>query len=192
VYMRQPPGFQDPYKPKEYICKLKKALYGLKQAPKAWHSRLTGKLMELGFRAFVADSSLFILKNREVTIYMLIYVDDIIIVSSTDQATERLIQKLKIDFVVKDLGDLEYFLGIEVNKARDGITLSQRRYALDLLKKANMEKCKPMSTPMGSAEKLFKEQGTLLSIEEQFKYKSTVGALQYLTMTRPDLAFAVN
>lgn len=192
VYMRQPPGFQDSAKPKNYICKLKKALYGLKQAPKAWHSRLTGKLIELGFKASVADSSLFILKNREITIYMLIYVDDIIIVSSSDQATERLIQKLKIDFAVKDLGDLEYFLGIEVKKTRDGIILSQRRYALDLLKRVNMEKCKPMSTPMGSAEKLFREQGIPLSAEEQFKYRSTVGALQYLTMTRPDLAFAVN
>ena len=192
VYMRQPLGFQDPYKPKEYICKLKKALCGLKLSPKAWHSRLTGKLMELGFSTFVADSSLFILKNRDVTIYMLIYVDDIIIVSSSDQATERLIQQLKINFAVKDLGDLEYFLGIEVKKASNGIILTQRRYALDLLKKANMENCKPMSTPMGSATKLFKEQGTLLSIEEQFNYRSTVGALQYLTMTRPDLAFAVN
>lgn len=192
VYMRQPPGFQDPDKPQNYICKLKKALYGLKQAPKAWHSRLTGKLMELGFKASVADSSLFILKNRDITIYMLIYVDDIIIVSSSDQATESLIQNLKTDFAVKDLGDLKYFLGIEVKKTRDGLILSQRRYALNLLKKANMEKCKPMSTPMSSAERLLREQGIPLSTDEQFKYRSTVGALQYLTMTRPDLAFAVN
>jgi histone deacetylase 1/2 len=192
VYMKQPPGYEDTSKPSHYICRLKKALYGLKQAPKAWHSRLTCKLQNLGFRGSVADASLFVFREGDITIYILIYVDDIIIVSSSDKATDKLIQNLNKDFAVKDLGPLEYFLGVEVKPHRDGILLSQRRYALDLLKKANMEKCKPISTPMSSSERLSRDHGTLLSGDEQFRYRSIVGGLQYLTLTRPDLSFAVN
>lgn len=123
---------------------------------------------------------------------MLIYVADIIIVSSCPSATEKLIKKLMNNFAVKDLGLLEYFLGIEVKHEKNGILLSQRRYALDLLKKANMEKCKAISTPMASNEKLLRDQGTALKETEHFQDRSVVGGLQYLTMTRPDLSFAVN
>jgi histone deacetylase 1/2 len=133
-----------------------------------------------------------VFREGDITIYILIYVDDIIIVSSSDKATDKLIQNLNKDFAVKDLGPLEYFLGVEVKPHRDGILLSQRRYALDLLKKANMEKCKPISTPMSSSERLSRDHGTLLSGDEQFRYRSIVGGLQYLTLTRPDLSFAVN
>jgi hypothetical protein len=124
VFMRQPPGYQDPKKPSNYICKLEKALYGLKQAPRAWHSRLTEKLQELGFRPSVADASLMIFKQGNTTTYMLIYVDDIIIVSSSSLATNNLIQELMKDFAVKDLGPLEFFLGIEVKQEKRGILLS--------------------------------------------------------------------
>jgi histone deacetylase 1/2 len=192
VYMKQPPGYEDPSKPSHYICHLKKALYGLKQAPKAWHSKLTSKLHHLGFKGSVADASLFVFREGGVIIYMLIYVDDIIIVSSSDKATDKLIQNMNEDFAVQDLGPLEYFLGIEVKPDSNGVLLSQKRYALDLLKKANMEKCKPISTPMSSSERLSKNHGILLSGEEQFRYRSVVGGLQYLTLTRPDLSFAVN
>lgn len=192
VYMQQPPGYVDPSKPPNYICRLKKALYGLKQAPRAWHSRLTSKLQDLGFSSSVADASLFVFRQGGIIVYMLIYVDDIIIVSSSSTAADKLIQKLKVDFAVKDLGPLEYFLGIEVKQEKNGILLSQKRYALDLLKKANMGKCKAISTPMTATEKLFRDQGKSLTGEDQFRYRSIVGGLQYLTMTRPDLAFAVN
>jgi hypothetical protein len=123
---------------------------------------------------------------------MLIYVDDIIIVGSSHQATDKPIQKLKDDFAVQYLGVLDYFLGIEVKTPRNGLLLSQKRYALDLLKKVNMEKCKSISTPMSATEKLFRNQGIPLMENEQFKYRSIVGGLQYLTMTRPDLSFTVN
>jgi hypothetical protein len=133
-----------------------------------------------------------VFKHADIIMYMLIYVDDIIIVSSLDSATEKLIQKLTNEFAVKDLGNLEYFLGIEVKNMKTGILLSQRRYALDLLKKAKMDNCKPISTPMSATEKLSKHQGTILNEEEQFRYRSVVGGLQYLTLTRPDLSFVVN
>ncbi|WVZ48888.1 hypothetical protein U9M48_000283 [Paspalum notatum var. saurae] len=192
VYMKQPPGYCDPNKPSNYICKLKKALYGLKQAPRAWHSRLTGKLQELGFKSSVADSSLLVFKQAGLTMYMLVYVDDVIIVSSSDLATEKLIQQLQLEFAVKDLGSLEYFLGIEVKTRKNGMLLSQKRYALDLIKKAGMERCNPISTPMTASEKLLKNQGAALNEKDKFKYWSIVGGLQYLTLTRPDLSFAVN
>lgn len=120
---------------------------------------------------------------------MLIYVDDIIIASSSTKATDNLISQLMQDFAGKDLGPLEYFLGIEVKKEGNGILLSQKGYALDILKRAKMDRCKPMSTPMSSNEKLYREKGILLNNNEQFQYRSIVGGLQYLTITRPDLSF---
>ncbi|WVZ55440.1 hypothetical protein U9M48_006100 [Paspalum notatum var. saurae] len=192
VFMRQPAGYIDKSQPPNYVCKLKKALYGLKQAPRAWHTRLTNKLQELGFKPSRADTSLFIFSHGGVTIYMLIYVDDIIIVNSTTSATHKLIEQLRTEFAVKDLGQLQYFLGVGVKSQRDGIVLSQKRYALDILRRANMEKCRPISTPMASTEKLARDQGQKLNDQEQFKYRSIVGGLQYLTITRPDLSFVVN
>jgi histone deacetylase 1/2 len=115
VYMRQPPGFEDSRYP-SFVCKLKKAIYGLKQAPRAWYSRLSSKLVSLGFVPSKSDTSLFIYRNKGVDIYMLIYVDDIIVTSSSQDAVKVLLKALKENFALKDLGDLHYFLGIEVEK----------------------------------------------------------------------------
>jgi hypothetical protein len=164
VYMRQPPGYESTVQP-NFVCRLKKALYGLKQAPRAWHSRLTNKLLELGFKASKADTSLYSFHHADVTVHMLIYVDDIIIVSSSSSATQKLIGQLDKIFAVKDLGPLHYFLGIEVRSQPGGIALSQQRYALDLLQRAKMSKCNPISTPLSSTEKLSRNQGELLSAD---------------------------
>ena len=191
VYMQQPPGFEDPNKPR-YVCKLDKALYGLKQAPRAWYSRLSEKLVQLGFKASKADTSLFYFSKGGITMFVLVYVDDIIVASSTPQATSALLGDLKEDFALKDLGDLHYFLGIEVNKVKDGILLTQDKYASDLLKRVRMADCKPVSTPLSTSEKLSLHEGTLLGENNTTKYRSIVGALQYLTLTRPDISFSVN
>jgi hypothetical protein len=113
VYMRQPPGFEDLSKP-YHVCKLDKALYGLKQAPRAWYARLSTKLIGLGFKASKSDTSLFIYSKNGVTIFMLIYVDDIIVTSSSSEAVIALLEDLRVEFALKDLGELSYFLGIEV------------------------------------------------------------------------------
>lgn len=118
VYMKQPPGYEDVHRPK-YICKLDKALYGLKQAPRAWYSRLSGRLQELGFLASKADTSLFFFNKGSVSIFILVYVDDIIVASSSLEATTALLKDLEKDFALKDLGDLHYFLGIEVKRSPD-------------------------------------------------------------------------
>jgi histone deacetylase 1/2 len=117
VFMRQPPGYESKTHP-HYICKLDKALYGLKQAPRAWYSRLSSKLQSLGFTPSKDDVSLFVYNKGGVTIFLLIYVDDIIVANSSDAATKALLKDLQADFALKDLGELHYFLGIEVNKVR--------------------------------------------------------------------------
>jgi hypothetical protein len=118
VYMKQPPDFENPHA-LHYICKLDKALYGLKQAPRAWYSRLNSKLSSLGFIPSKTDTSLFLYNRSCIIIYVLIYVDDIIVTSSSDLAITVLLRDLNENFAIKDLGDLHYFLGIEVKKVQN-------------------------------------------------------------------------
>ena len=191
VHMRQPPGFESAKQP-HMVCKLDKAINGLKQAPRAWYSKLSSKLIDLGFVASKSDTSLFIYQKAGVTIYMLIYVDDTIVTSSSSDDVTALLQDLKEDFALKDLGDLHYFLGIEVQRNREGLVLSQEKYALEILQRVNMINCKPAPTPLSVSEKLSRFEGDLINTEDSTRYRSIVGALQYLTLTRPNLAFAVN
>lgn len=162
----------------------------MKQAPRAWFARLSTKLYDLGFTSSKADSSLFILRTTSLTMFILVYVDDIIITASVPAAISNLLQQLQISFAVKDLGKLNYFLGVEVVPLKSGLLLSQRRYILDLLKRTNMLEAKPISSPMSSSSSLSAFDGD--SMDDPLLYRSTVGSLQYLSLTRPDLAFAVN
>ena len=109
VYMTQPPGYTSSSFP-NYVCKLDKSIYGLKQAPRAWYSRLSNKLHELGFHGSKADTSLFLFNQGGITIYFLVYVDDIIVVSSDAAVVDKLLDQLRCDFALKDLGSLHYFL----------------------------------------------------------------------------------
>jgi histone deacetylase 1/2 len=111
VYMRQPPGYEDRGK-LNYVCRLDKALYGLKQAPRAWYSRLSSQLIQYGFVASKSDTSLFIYHKSRVTIYMLIYVDDIIVASSSSAATDALLKALSGEFaLIKRSWKSSLFLG---------------------------------------------------------------------------------
>jgi hypothetical protein len=190
VYMRQPPGFESDSHP-GFVCKLDKAIYGLKQAPRAWYSRLSSKLVDLGFKASKSDMSLFIYSRGNIVIFMLIYVGDIIVTGNSMDAILALLRDLKQDFALKDLGDLHYFLGIEVRKDTKGVVLSQEKYALDVLSRVGMLNCKMTPTPLSATEKLSRFEGEPLNSEYCTWYRSIVGALQYLTLTRPDLAFSV-
>jgi histone deacetylase 1/2 len=128
-----------------------------------------------------------------IVMFLLVYVDDIIVASSSARATEALLNKdLQDDFALKDLGVLHYFWGIEVKKAHDGILLTQQKYTSDLLQRVGMKNCKPMNTPMSSTDKLSIHDGDPLGPKDTIEYRSIVGALQYLTLTRPDISFAVN
>jgi hypothetical protein len=135
--MKQPPGFFSSTQP-QYVCKLQKALYGLKQAPRAWHSKLSAKLCALRFRPYKTDTSLFIYRFANLIMYVLVYVDDLIIMSYSEAATTHLLHKLDHEFAIKDLGPLHYFLGIEVQSTTSRLILSQWKYIDDLLVKTNM------------------------------------------------------
>jgi histone deacetylase 1/2 len=191
VFMQEPPGYEDHTKP-GYVCKLDKALYGLKQAPRAWHARLSNKLTSLGFQVSKADTSLFFLNKENLTMFVLVYVDDIIVASSAERATNALLKDLQSEFALKDLGDLHYFLGIEVNKTQNGMVLTQDKYASDLLKRVGMFDCKPVAAPLNTSEKLSLYEGSPLGPKDATHYRSVVGALQYLTLTRPDISYSVN
>lgn len=115
----------------------------------------------------------------------MIHVDDIIVTSSSSNAGTALLKDLRSDFALNDLGDLHYFLGIEVKKVPDGILLNQAKYASDLLVKVNMENCKTAPTPLAISEKLMVHTGDPLGVEDSTRYRSIVGGLQYLTLTRP-------
>lgn len=155
-----------------------------------WFTKLQHTLLEKGFKASNSDPSLFILHQGEVQIFILVYVDDIIITGSDPLRIKNLIADLNNQFVLKDLGPLHFFLGIEVTREADSYHLSQSKYIRDLLQRAELENSKPMSTPMAPGHTLSLHDGVPLA--DPTPYRSLVGTLQYCTITRPDLSFAVN
>ncbi|KAM5572540.1 hypothetical protein ABKV19_012545 [Rosa sericea] len=189
VYMAQPQGFVDSMHP-DYVCLLRKSLNGLKQAPRAWNEKFTSFLPSLGFTFSHSDPSLFIRHTAGGMIALLLYVDDIVITGSDTAGIHEVISELSMVFDMKDLGALSYFLGLEVTKVQQGIFLSQTKYAKDLLAKTGMDAIKACSSPCLPHYQMTKDQGTPL--KDPTVYRSIVGALQYLTFTRPDMAYAVN
>jgi hypothetical protein len=189
VYMEQPKGFVDKKNPK-MVCKLEKAIYGLKQAPRAWFHRLSSYLLDIGFTASLVDTSLFIFIAGNFKVFMLVYVDDIIITGTHPQLITHMIQLLQKEFPVKDLGSLNFFLGIQVTRSSAGLHLCQSKYVNDLLNRTKMTEAKPAKSPCPSGSQLSKLDGD--SLLDPFEYRSVVGALQYCTLTRPDIAFSVN
>lgn len=162
VYMSQPPGFVDPDKP-DYVCRLRKAIYGLKQAPRAWYIELRNYLLSAGFVNSISDASLFILKKGKSMVYMLIYVDDILVTGNDDGLIQQTLHALAMRFSIKDPEDLHYFLGIEAKRTTSGLHLNQRKYIRDLLARTNMLSAKPVTTPMAASPKLSLHSGTRLS-----------------------------
>uniref|UniRef100_A0ACD5WYA4 Uncharacterized protein n=1 Tax=Avena sativa TaxID=4498 RepID=A0ACD5WYA4_AVESA len=124
--------------------------------------------------------------------FILIYVDDIIVTSSSDQAITALLHNLRLDFALKDLGDLHFFLGLEVHRQPNGLLLNQEKYATDLLHRVGMRDCTSCPTPLSTNDTLSLTDGSPLGPEGITRYRSIVGALQYLTLTRPDICFSVN
>ena len=128
--MEQPPGFVDSKHP-NHVCKLSKALYGLKQAPPAWFQRLSTFLLSYGFSCSRADTSLFIYTGKSSIMYLLVYVDDLILIGNDVAAINAFISRLNHEFAIKDLGNLNYFLGLEVVHMEQGLFLTQSKYATD-------------------------------------------------------------
>jgi histone deacetylase 1/2 len=125
-------------------------------------------------------------------VYILIYVDDIIVMSFSDQAISALLHNLSSEFALKDLGDLHYFLGLEIHQQSNGLLMNQEKYATDLLTRVGMSSCTPCPTPLSPSDTLALTDGSPLGPDDITIYRSIVGGLQYLTMTRHDIAFLVN
>ncbi|KAK0603909.1 hypothetical protein LWI29_010028 [Acer saccharum] len=189
VYMAQPPGFVDSDHP-THVCKLNKAIYGLKQAPRAWYHELRQFLIVYGFKNSYADTSLFVFQTGGILLYLLIYVDDIILTGNSATHVNQFVDTLAHKFSLKDLGPLSYFLGVEVVPHKQGILLSQRRYIMDLLTRTKMTEAKPVQTPLPTSPPISLHSGTPLS--DPTTYRTVVGSLQYLSLTRPDISYAVN
>jgi hypothetical protein len=147
VYCSQPTEFVDPTQSNR-VCRLNKSLYGLKQAPRAWYSRFTTYLLSLGFVETKSDTSLFIFRCGTDTVYLLLYVDDIVLTASSTSLLQHIISALKREFAMKDLNLLDHFLGVSVQHQIDELFLTRRQFALDVLERAGMVDCKLVSTPV--------------------------------------------
>lgn len=186
--MQQPQGFVS----KEflsYVCKLNKSLYGLKQAPRAWFQCFTTHLLTHGFIASQADPSLFVRNVDGSITYLLLYVDDIILTRNDQPYIDSLVLRLRDKFDMTDLGALTYFLGLEVQCKATGIFVNQTKYASDVLCKFGMLASKPCTTPCSTTSL---STSSMCSVDDAKAFRSMVGALHYLTFTRPDISFAVS
>ena len=169
VYMSLPLGFHNKGEcvsasstaPK--VCKLVKSLYGLRQASRQWYTKLLATIKELGFVQSQADHSLFVHSKGSLFIALLVYVDDMVITGNDHACVASLKSVLDKKFGIKDLGSLKYFLGLEIARNKSGISLSQRKYALEVLEETGMTGCKPVQTPMEQQLKLSKDSGDLLT-----------------------------
>jgi hypothetical protein len=189
VYMLQPEGFS--VKRKEHkICKLIKSLYGLKQAPRAWYENFTEHLLKLNYKHFnLDDATLFVKKVGRSTVYLVVYVDYLLITGNNDDYIASIKKELQKVFDMTDLGLLHYYLGIKVDQKSKPIFISQKKYIGELLSKFEMKDCNHVSTPMEQSLKLTSNEGS--AIEDPTKYKQLVGSLIYLTTTCPDITFVV-
>ena len=188
VYMEQPDGFilgDDENK----VCRLKKALYGLKQAPRAWYSRLDKYLRRHQFKKGTVDSNLYIRKSDRGQLVVIVYVDDIIFAGDHEDQCRKFSKLMQAEFEMSMIGELSYFLGLQVDQREEGIFLSQAKYIKDMLTKFGMTESKPVSTPMEVNCKISKdEEGK--SVDQKL-YRSMIGSLLYLTATRPDIMQSV-
>ena len=190
VYMQLPPGYQLTNVPNQ-VCKLKKALYGLKQSPRAWFSRFTKAMIDLNYHQARGDHVLFIKHSTTGAVtLLLVYVDDILITGGDAAEIHQLTTALSGQFEMKELGQLKYFLGIEVAYSKEGISLSQHKYTLDLLQETGQLGCKPTSTPLDVNVKIGKgDDGA--AVDKAF-YQRLIGKLIYLNHTRPDISYGVS
>ena len=194
IHMTLPNGYQ----PKdEKVCRLKKSLYGLKQAPKAWNVKLTADLAKLNFRPINTAESVFIRKTEGATSYILIYVDDMLIISATEDSAARIVKEIQVLYEIKDLGSAEYFLGIKLDKiGPKKLKLTQKQYICDILSRFEMDNCKQVSTPLTNDTEWMQKFPLSQSDKEEMQhvpYREAIGSLMFLsTRTRPDLSTAVN
>ena len=188
IYMKLPPGMSTTAS--DEVCKLRRSLYGLKQAPRAWFEKFRNTLLTFSFTQSQYDSSLFFYKTTTGMVFLLVYVDDIILTGNDIGLITKLQHMLHSTFQMKDLGHLTYFLGLEVHSRDHGLFLNQHKYIQDLIELAGLKDATAVDTPMEVNVKYRKDEGDLLP--DPFLYRQLVGSLIYLTITRPDISYAVH
>ncbi|GJS39240.1 ribonuclease H-like domain-containing protein, partial [Tanacetum coccineum] len=193
VYMKLPEGYFDSSDTR--VCKLVKSLYGLKQAPRKGDEKLTSVILENDFVQSKNDFSLFIKNKNDLFIALLVYVDDIVVTGNDIKEIENVKEFLKSKFLIKDLGKLKYFLGIEVLETDTRLCLTQRKYCIELLTEFGMLGCKPCNTPIEVKEGILKKDGKIIvdkPLSSISGYQKLVGKLIYPTHTRPDISYDVH
>jgi hypothetical protein len=198
IYMDQPQGFVQDGK-EHLVCKLKKSLYKFKQSPRAWYQRIDMFFTHEGFSRSQADHLLYVKQTGEYLLIVIIYVDDLIILTSNVSILKWLKSRFEDEFEMNDLGELHYYLGVEFERehANRTITMSQSKYIEEVLKRFNMEECKPIGTPLDVNSKLLKlTEEEFQGIQEEMQgipYKAVVGSLMYAMVGKQsDLAFPVS
>ncbi|GJV80456.1 putative ribonuclease H-like domain-containing protein [Tanacetum coccineum] len=189
VYVTQPKGFEDPHFPK-HVYRVVKALYGLHQAPRAWYARLSTFLLKHNYRRGTIDKTLFIKKNSRDIILVQVYVDDIIFGSTNKAWCDDFEVLMKGEFEMSAMGELTFFLGLQVKQKPEGIFISQDKYVQDMLKKFDMESVRPATTPFEASKPKSKDEPD--DAVNVHLYRSMIGSLMYLTASRPDIQFAVS
>ncbi|GJW45705.1 putative ribonuclease H-like domain-containing protein [Tanacetum coccineum] len=188
VYVSQPLGFVDPKFPKK-VYKVVKALYGLHQAPRAWYATLSTFLLKSGYIRGTIDKTLFIKKDKNDMMLVQVYVDDIIFGSTKRSWCDEFEALMKSRFQMSSMGELTFFLRLQVKPKEDGIFISQDKYVAEILKKFNFASVKTVSTPIETHKPLGKDEEA--ADVDVHLYRSMIGYLMYLTTSRPDIMFVV-
>jgi len=186
IYITPPQGL---FSSSVGVCKLKCSLYSLRQALRAWFENFRTNLLGFSFTQCQHDSSLFIQTTVASIVHLLIYVDDMVIIGFDHVSVQHLKQQLQASFHMKDLGDLHYFLGLEVHSDPKGLFLHQQKYTDDLISLVGLQIVVPMDTPLEVNVKYLCDEGDILP--NPLLYHQLVGSLNYLTITRPEISFAV-
>jgi hypothetical protein len=193
LYMEQPVGFHEG-EPR-VVCRMHKALYGLRQAPKAWYDKLKGELEKLGFTSSDADPGLWVGKSSAGSaVFMLVWVDDVLIASDTKECVDEAKQKLMGVFDARDLGEATVFIGMQISRDREQgvLKLSQHNHITQMLAKHRMLESRPAPTPMDPGIQLDREHAGPALDTAKYPYSSIVGGLLYVSVcTRPDISQAV-
>ena len=189
VYVSQPEGFTDPCYP-DRVYRLDKALYGLHQAPRAWYETLSKHLLANGFERGTIDSTLFIKKKKDDFLLVQVYVDDIIFGSSDVNMCKEFELVMKSKFEMSAMGELSFFLGLQVEQKKEGMFIHQTKYVHDILSRFKMEDCSSFNTPICVNHNLGPDHESGDSVDPT-QYRAMIGSLMYLTASRPDIMFAV-
>lgn len=188
VYVSQPEGYEKPGQ-EHLVYKLRKALYGLRQAPRAWYAKLKKCLESMGLVRCPYEYAVYTKREAGEALIVAVYVDDLLVTGTKESVIKSFKEQMAEHFEMSDLGQLSYYLGLEVNQQKDFVELKQEAYAKKVLEKVGMGSCNSTKFPMEPKAVITRDEGGVAV--NSTEYKSIVGGLRYLVHTRPDISYAV-